>query len=59
MDIFNSKSYLAQIHKVKKPLKLHCNAGCVYIDQKGWFEEIEVWYYPKCIANILWLKTLK
>ena len=48
-----------QIHKVKKPFKLHCSAGCVYVDQKGWFREIKVWYYPKGIPNILLPKTLK
>ena len=27
--------------------------------EKGWFGDIEVWYYPKGIANNLSLKTLK
>ena len=54
-----NKAYLKGAHKAKKPLKLHCNAGHIYLYEKGWFEEIEVWYYSKGIDNILSLKTLK
>ena len=59
MDIFTNKDYLKGVHKAKKPLKFHCNAGHIYIYEKGWFGNIEVWYYPKGIANIISLKTMK
>ena len=59
MDIFNNNDYLKGIYKAKKLLKLHCNAGHIYVYEKGWFGDIEVWYHPKGIANILYLKTLK
>ena len=29
VDMLNNSVYLSGIHKVKKPLKLHCYAGCV------------------------------
>ena len=28
VDILNNVKYLTNIHKVKKPLNLQCNAGC-------------------------------
>ena len=59
VDVFNNEKYLTRICKVEKPLMLHCNAGCILINQKCWFGLIEVWYYPKGIVNILSLKTLK
>ena len=57
--MFNNKDCLKGIHKVKKPLKLHCNLGHIYVHQKGWFCEIKVWYHTRGIANILSLKTMK
>ena len=57
--IFNNKKCLPGICKVDKQLKLHYNAGCTLINQKGWFGDIDVWYNPKGIATILSLKTLK
>ena len=47
------------IYKMKKSLKLHCNAGHIYVYKKGWFGDIKVCHLQKCIANILSLKTLK
>ena len=47
------------VHKAKKPLKLHCNAGHIYVYKKGWFGNIDISYHLKRIANILSLKTLK
>ena len=35
MDIFTNMDYFKGIHKAKKPLKLHCNAGHIYIYEKG------------------------
>ena len=58
IDIFNNKDYLKGIYMQKRPLKLHYNAGHIYV-KKGWFDDIEVWYHPKSIANILSLKTFK
>ena len=43
---------------MKKPLKLHCNAGYVFKNHKGRFSGIEVWYQPEGIAYIFSLKTL-
>ena len=59
IDIFNKKDYSKGAHKAKKPLTLHCNSGHIYVYDKGWFGDIEVWYHPIGIANILSLKTLK
>ena len=59
VDIFNNAELLTDICTAKKPLKFHCNAGYIHVTQKGGFGEIEVWYHPKGIANILSLKTLK
>ena len=59
VDIFNNAKYLNQSHKVKTILKLQCNSRCISMNQKGWFGDIEIWYYPKGIANILSFKTLK
>ena len=33
--------------------------GHIYVYKKGWFGDVEVWYYPKGIANILSLMTVK
>ena len=41
VDIFNNAELLTDIHPVKKPLKLHCNAGYIHVTQKGWFGEIK------------------
>lgn len=51
VDILNNNKYLTKIHKAKKPLKLHCDEGCVQVNHKGLFGRIEVWYYPKGIAH--------
>ena len=59
VNVFNNNKYITRIHKAKKLLKLHFNAECVQINQKGWFSRIEVWYHPKGITNIFSLKTLK
>ena len=42
INVFNNLEYLTGIHKVKKTLKFHCNTGCVNVNQKGWFGQIEV-----------------
>ena len=59
VDIFNNAKLLIDILQIKKPLKLHCNAGHIHVTQECWFGEIEVMYHPKGIAHILSLKTLK
>ena len=41
VDIFNNRKFLTGIHKVKKPLELHCYSGCVHVDQKGWFVKLK------------------
>ena len=35
IDIFNNKDYLKGVHKAKKTLKLHCDAGHIYVYKKG------------------------
>ena len=59
IDIFNNAELLTKIHPAMKHLKLHCNAGYIYVTKKGWFGGIEVWYHQRDIANILSHKTLK
>ena len=59
MDVLNNAEYFMSIHKAKKPLKLHSNAGCVMVTEKGCFRGNEVWHQPKKIPNILSWKTLK
>ena len=43
------------LHKVKRGIFVKCNAGMVYVDQKGYFGSFPepVWFNPKGIANIL------
>ena len=59
VDIFNNSELLTNIDQAKNPLKLHYNAGVINVSIKGWFRGIKVWFHPKGIANILFLKTLK
>ncbi|CAJ1950718.1 unnamed protein product [Cylindrotheca closterium] len=53
-NIFCNGSLLRKIHKVKKGLRVRCNAGVVELNMKGFFGDYPeaVWFNPKGIANI-------
>ena len=58
LDQFVNPKYLTNIHTVKQPIMVYCNAGLTTSNQKGMFGNFSVWYNPQGIANILSLKTV-
>ena len=58
LDQFVNPRYLTNIHTVKKPIMVYCNAGSTTTNQKGMLCNFSIWYNLQGIANILSLKTV-
>ena len=59
IDTLKDGEFLTNVRRVNKSVTVLTNGGPAYYDHKGTFNgTVEVWYYPKGIANILSLKTL-
>ena len=56
---FINNEHLADIESHKQMLRGHCNAGITKTNKKGKFGELDVWYNPIGIANILSLPLLE
>jgi len=60
VNLISDDTLLTDIHQTSETLTVHCNAGKVTVNQKGYFDMYPepVWYNPKGIANILSLKNI-
>ena len=58
LNQFINPKYLTNIHTVKNPVMVYCNAGSTTTNQKGMFRNFSVWYNPHGTTNILSLKTV-
>jgi len=60
VDVFSNNKLITNIRESKRVITLHCNAGKVYVTQKGDLRGYgTVWYYPDGIANILLLYNVQ
>jgi AAA ATPase containing von Willebrand factor type A (vWA) domain len=60
VHVFNNKELLSEVrrHPEGKTLRVHTNGGVMDSDMVGRFGDIDVWYNPNSIANILSLALI-
>ena len=58
-DLMSNQAFLSKIHKTKKALNLHTNAGTSRTTLKGYLGSIPFWCDPRGIASVISLRTLE
>ena len=58
-DVACNEAYLSKIHKAKKPLRLHTNAGASRLEQQGYLGHFRFWLDRFGIASVISLSTLE
>ncbi|KAL7447592.1 hypothetical protein ACHAXS_006643 [Conticribra weissflogii] len=48
-----NKDFLSDIHETNQGLHGHCNAESIYINKKGKFGRLDMWFNPTGIANLI------
>ena len=58
-DLMSNRAFLTRIHKAKKALNLHTNAGTSRTTLKGYLGSIPFWCDSRGIASVISLRTLE
>ena len=58
LDQFVNDKCHTNMNTIQQPITIFCNAGCTFMNHKGSFGGISVWYNPNRIANVLSLKMV-